>query len=667
MEIQFGDYRLVRLLGEGGFAEVYEADHVHLPTVKAAIKLLKGSFTPQQIEDLRREALVVGKLDHPHIVQLRTFSIERGLPYLVMAYAQGGALNRRHPRGTRLALPEILAYVRPVAAALQYAHEQKTVHRDLKPANLLLAQDGRVQVADFGIAVMAHSSRSRTIQEIAGTWVYMAPEQFRGLAEPASDQYALAIMVYQWLCGNVPFDGNGNMYLIPQQQKEEAPPSLRAKLPDLLPGVEDVVMKALAKNPKERFASIQAFAEALEEASRPPFMPAPGQRLGDYRLVRKLGEGGFAEVYEAEHLFLGTRAAIKLLKGTFTPAQVEGLRQEARAVIQLDHQHIIRAYGFSIERKTPYLIMAYAPGGSLATRHEQGTPLPLETIRAYVRQIAAALQYAHDQKITHRDIKPENILLAQDGRLQVADFGIAIMAQTTQATQEIVGSWTYMAPEQFTGQAEPASDQYALGIMVYEWLCGEPPFTGNGSIYALPYQHMNEPPPSLCQRIPPISSRIEQVVMKALAKQPGERFASVPAFAQALEAACTTPPIGTTLLTYEHLGGQANVVAWSPDGTRGASGGDDATVRIWDVATGQTLLTRRGHSAPVTAIAWSPDGRLLASASYDHTVQVWEASTGKVLLTYRGHFTLVRDVAWSPDGEQIASAGYEVRVWVAPH
>ncbi|TMC15968.1 MAG: hypothetical protein E6J34_20680, partial [Chloroflexi bacterium] len=312
---QFGDYRLVRLLGEGGFAEVYEAEHVHLPGLKAAIKLLKGSFTPQQIEELRREALVVGKLDHPHIVRLLTFSIEQDTPYLVMAYAQGGALDRKHPRGTRMALPEILAYVRQIAAALQYAHEQRISHRDLKPANLLFTQDGRVQIADFGIAVVSHSSRSRTMQEIVGTWVYMAPEQFRGQAEPASDQYAMAIMVYQWLTGNVPFNGNGNMYLIPQQHKEEPPSSLGAKLPDLLPGIEDVVMKALAKDPKERFATIQEFAEALSEASRPPFVPAPGQCLGDYRLVRKLGEGGFAEVYEAEHLHLETRAAIKLLKG----------------------------------------------------------------------------------------------------------------------------------------------------------------------------------------------------------------------------------------------------------------------------------------------------------------------------------------------------------------
>src|SRR5215472_677473 len=100
---QFGDYRLVRLLGEGGFAEVYEANHIHLPGMKAAIKLLKGSFTARQIEELRREALTVGKLDHPHIVRLLNFSIEpnSNTPYLVMAYAQGGILSDQYPRGAR--------------------------------------------------------------------------------------------------------------------------------------------------------------------------------------------------------------------------------------------------------------------------------------------------------------------------------------------------------------------------------------------------------------------------------------------------------------------------------------------------------------------------------------------------------------------------------------
>lgn len=352
---RFGDYRLIRLLGSGGFADVYEADHLYLPGTKAAIKILKDTFSAQQLELLRKEAQIIGDLDHPHIVRLLTFSVEHNIPYLVMPYASGGSLDKLHPRGTPLPLATILSYVHQIANALHYAHQQRVIHCDIKPANFLLARDGRVQVSDFGIALVIQNSKSITLQEVAGTWVYMSPEQFRGKAGSASDQYSLGIVVYQWLCGQVPFTGNGNMYNIPKQHEEMPPPSLCEQLPDLSPAIEQVVFKALAKKPEDRFASIKDFADALEEASQPPFVAAPGVRLGDYRLVRRIGDGGFANVYEADHLHMGTKAAIKLLKGDLSPQQIESLGQEARTVMNLDHPHIVRVLTFSIERKVPYL------------------------------------------------------------------------------------------------------------------------------------------------------------------------------------------------------------------------------------------------------------------------------------------------------------------------
>ena len=128
---RFGDYRLVRLLGEGSFAEVYEAEHLYLPGTKAAIKILKDAFTQQQLEELRKEALIVSMLDHPHIVRLLGFSIERNIPYLVMSYAPGGSLDKRHPRNTQLPLPTIVSYVHQAADALQAAHTQRILHRDI--------------------------------------------------------------------------------------------------------------------------------------------------------------------------------------------------------------------------------------------------------------------------------------------------------------------------------------------------------------------------------------------------------------------------------------------------------------------------------------------------------------------------------------------------------
>src|SRR5947199_145411 len=394
-------------------------------------------------------------------------------------------------------------------------------------------------------------------------------------------------------------------------------------------------------------------------------------QFGDYQLERLLGEGGFAEVYEARQIHLGTKAAIKVLKASFTPQQIEELRKEALIISELgeQHPHIVRLLTFSIERSIPYLVMSDAPGRSLDKLHPRGKILPLPTIVTYVRQIAAALQHAHNQCIIHRDIKPANFLLLQDGQVQVADFGLALMAHssTSWTPQEIVGTWIYMAPEQFQRQAVPASDQYALGIVVYQWLCGEPPFTGEGSMYALPHQHMNNPPPSLCMRNLDVPAEVEQVVFKALAKKPEERYASIQAFADALAQATKKPSLGTTLLVYEQQGDTINTLAWSPDGTCIASGGCDTAISICDATTGKTLLTLRGPTNPVRMAAWSPDGRWLASASRDQTVYVWEASTGRLLYRYHTYSSHVLTIAWSPDGLWLASGNDDktVHVWEA--
>src|SRR5579883_1077935 len=249
-----------------------------------------------------------------------------------------------------------------------------------------------------------------------------------------------------------------------------------------------------------------------------------GQQLGNYQLVKLLGHGGFADVYLGEHVYLKTQAAIKVLKMEVDNEQRNNFLNEARTIAHLIHPHIIRVLDFGVEGYTPFLVMDYAPNGTLRERHPSGTRLPLATILIYVKQVASALQYAHDQHFVHRDVKPGNKLIGAHDEILLSDFGIALVAQnsSSQDTQDTVGTAAYMAPEQIEGKPRPASDQYALGITVYEWLCGTRPFHGTAT--ELLAQHCNAPPPPLHSYISGLPANVESVVLKALAKDPRERY-----------------------------------------------------------------------------------------------------------------------------------------------
>jgi serine/threonine protein kinase len=240
-----------------------------------------------------------------------------------------------------------------------------------------------------------------------------------------------------------------------------------------------------------------------------------GHAFGNYRLTRLLGEGGFAQVYLAEHVYLGTQAAIKILDLRLGTGELDTFYREARTIARLTHPHIVRVLEFGVQDRTPYLVLDYAPHGTLRERYPSGTVVAPEAILPLVQQTAAALQYAHDQHIIHRDVKPENLLLSRDDTVLLSDFGIALVAQTSRrhTAEEILGTVAYMAPEQLHGKPRPESDQYALGVTVYEWLSGRLPFTGTYREMAL--QQVMADPPSLQDQETPVVPALEQVVRKA--------------------------------------------------------------------------------------------------------------------------------------------------------
>ena len=260
---QLDDYRLTRLLGAGGFGEVYLAEHLYR-TTQVAIKIL-----PQLAQDDLHSFLIEARtfrLKHPNIVQVLDFGVEGRTPFIVMEYAPNGTLRQRHPKGTRVLLPTIVSYVKQAASALQYAHDERLVHRDVKPENILIGVENQILLSDFGIATIAHGTASQSVEAMAGTIPYMAPEQIQGHPRSASDQYSLGVVVYEWLCGDRPF--HGTLTEVAVQHATMPPPSLCEKVSTISPDVEQVVLTALAKDPKQRFGSVLAFAIALEQASQ---------------------------------------------------------------------------------------------------------------------------------------------------------------------------------------------------------------------------------------------------------------------------------------------------------------------------------------------------------------------------------------------------------------
>lgn len=261
--------------------------------------------------------------------------------------------------------------------------------------------------------------------------------------------------------------------------------------------------------------------------------------VGDYRLVSQLGRGTFGTVYLAEHVHEHTQVAVKVLNLQLTDQKhLKDFLNEARTM-RLRHPHIVPLLDFGLSRENrPFLVMEYIPKGTMRVCFPKGTRLPPVQVATYAQQIAEALQYAHDRRLIHRDVKPENMLLRDTHTVLLADFGITITTPSiNHSSLHTGGTPGYMAPEQLQGHPRPASDQYALGVVVYEWLAGERPF--KGTLTEVVVQHMKAPPPSLHDRYPALSPEIETVIQTALAKRPDERFANMLDFANALQRACT--------------------------------------------------------------------------------------------------------------------------------
>src|SRR5947209_10214491 len=276
---------------------------------------------------------------------------------------------------------------------------------------------------------------------------------------------------------------------------------------------------------------------------------------GRYRLLREIARGGMATVWEAEDTLLGRRVAVKRLHPQFEadPEFIARFRGEARAAASLAHPNIVPIYDVSDDRgpSSPYLVMELVRGGNLKEhiRAAPGGSLSERETREVGAAIASALDYAHRQGIIHRDVKPQNVLLGDDGRPRLTDFGIAQAFTATSGltrTGAGMGSVHYLAPELARGQAaSPGSDVYSLGAMLFEMATGRVPFSGETEL-AVALAHVEQPPPAPRALNAAISPELEAIIQRALAKSPEARFPSAASLAAALGGAADAPDAHAT-------------------------------------------------------------------------------------------------------------------------
>ncbi len=282
-----------------------------------------------------------------------------------------------------------------------------------------------------------------------------------------------------------------------------------------------------------------------------------GQKIdGRYQIIRSIGEGGMANVYLAYDTILDREVAVKILRGDLAGDEkfVKRFQREAKAASSLNHPNIVEMYDVGEDNGNYFLVMEYVDGRTLKSLIKKRGALSLTETIDIMLQLTSAIAHAHDSYLIHRDIKPQNVLMLEDGRAKITDFGIAVALNSNELTQtnSVMGSVHYLPPEQANGGgASIKSDIYSLGILMYELLTGKLPFKGENAV-EIAIKQMKEPIPSLTKQNPMIPQSVENIVLRACAKNPKNRYDSANEMYHDLEMALSEEMKDVKRITYKY-------------------------------------------------------------------------------------------------------------------
>jgi serine/threonine protein kinase len=639
MPARIGRFRIRRTLGAGGFGTVYLAFDEQLER-EVALKVPRARSSARRAAEVLGEARAAARLRHPGIVQVFEVGSADGHDYIASAFVEGRSLALEIAEGA--IGPDdparVARVVRGVADALAYAHGLGIVHRDVKPANVLLDTGGKPHLADFGLAVRPEDTRR---SGISGTPAYMSPEQARGEeARPASDQYALGVILYELLTARLPFDGPAKVVMVDMIHRAPDPP--RSIRPEVPAGLESICLRALSKDPADRFPDCRAMAEALRS-----WLRLEGARRADpdrfVRLIERLPGLGRISTESARRvvggLIVGSFAIGMVALGVFTFMNARdyfntGVRVVIARPVESDRRLLweSRAPGplsDGVFDLNGALLRAVGPGlGSWEATSGKRIDWQVE-VRSPIRSIAMSTDGRwlalgdDDGTLVIRDLET-----GQDvHRISAHASTIARVAFSPDGSRVCSASWDHTAS-------------------VWDVATGREEGTLRGHADA---------------------------VLSACYRPDGAMIATCGPDRAILWDAETFEP----LHSLEGHRGTVAAVAFSPDGKVLASSSVDRTVRLWDSTTGLAMFELRGPARALLDVAWFPDGRSIAASEGDDpdaplsstpaTVWIWDAedrSSAEVIPTTQGS---IGRLAFRPDGSTLVGIGQDgsIGCWAA--